>query len=244
MALGLGLGRAWPGLGALLDRVQVAGVSVPIAVGLFWMMYPVLAKVRYETHRPARPRHPAARHLAGAQLGHRSAGDVRAGVDLPRRPAGVPQWGDPDRAGALHRDGADLEHAGVRFQRAGGGAGGAQLGLPDPDLFAARLALPHGGSRVVRAGRRGARRVDVGDRQERADLPRDPAAGRVSHPPGAGGPTWRGVVHRHLPAALRTHRAAGAALHHRADVRDAGRPDPRLARSTCSGSRCRCSPTS
>ncbi len=49
MALGLLLGRAWPGLGAVLDRVQVAGVSVPIAIGLLWMMYPVLAKVRYET---------------------------------------------------------------------------------------------------------------------------------------------------------------------------------------------------
>ena len=49
MALGLLLGRVYPGLGAALDRVQVAGVSVPIAVGLLWMMYPVLAKVRYET---------------------------------------------------------------------------------------------------------------------------------------------------------------------------------------------------
>ena len=49
MLLGIGLGRAFPGLGAALDRVQVAGVSVPIAVGLLWMMYPVLAKVRYET---------------------------------------------------------------------------------------------------------------------------------------------------------------------------------------------------
>lgn len=49
MALGLALGRAWPTLGAVLDRVQVAGVSVPIAIGLFWMMYPVLARVRYET---------------------------------------------------------------------------------------------------------------------------------------------------------------------------------------------------
>jgi ACR3 family arsenite transporter len=49
MALGLALGRVWPTLGATLDRVQVAGVSVPIAIGLFWMMYPVLAKVRYET---------------------------------------------------------------------------------------------------------------------------------------------------------------------------------------------------
>ncbi len=49
MALGLALGRAWPGLGAALDAVKVAGVSVPIGVGLLWMMYPVLAKVRYET---------------------------------------------------------------------------------------------------------------------------------------------------------------------------------------------------
>ena len=49
MALGLVLGRAWPTLGAALDRVQAAGVSVPIAIGLFWMMYPVLARVRYET---------------------------------------------------------------------------------------------------------------------------------------------------------------------------------------------------
>ena len=49
MALGLLLGRVFPGLGAALDAVQLAGVSVPIAIGLLWMMYPVLAKVRYET---------------------------------------------------------------------------------------------------------------------------------------------------------------------------------------------------
>ena len=49
MGLGLLLGRRFPGLGAALDRVQVAGVSVPIGLGLLWMMYPVLAKVRYES---------------------------------------------------------------------------------------------------------------------------------------------------------------------------------------------------
>jgi ACR3 family arsenite transporter len=49
MGVGLLLGRLYPGLGALLDRVQVAGVSVPIGLGLLWMMYPVLAKVRYES---------------------------------------------------------------------------------------------------------------------------------------------------------------------------------------------------
>ena len=49
MGIGLALGRIWPGLGAALDAVQVAGVSVPIGIGLLWMMYPVLAKVKYET---------------------------------------------------------------------------------------------------------------------------------------------------------------------------------------------------
>ena len=52
MAVGLLLGRFIPGLDRALDSVQVGGISVPIAVGLLVMMYPVLAKVRYdETHR-------------------------------------------------------------------------------------------------------------------------------------------------------------------------------------------------
>ena len=47
MAAGVGLGRVWPGLGSALGRWQIHSVSVPIAIGLLWMMYPVLAKVRY-----------------------------------------------------------------------------------------------------------------------------------------------------------------------------------------------------
>jgi arsenite transporter len=48
MALGLGLGRAIPGLNDALAMVAIGGVSLPIAVGLLIMMYPVLAKVRYD----------------------------------------------------------------------------------------------------------------------------------------------------------------------------------------------------
>lgn len=48
MALGLGLGRLVPGLGEALAEVTVTGVSLPIALGLLVMMYPVLAKVRYD----------------------------------------------------------------------------------------------------------------------------------------------------------------------------------------------------
>ncbi|GGK24167.1 arsenical-resistance protein [Streptomyces camponoticapitis] len=48
MAAGLGLGRLVPGLGTALAKVTVTGVSLPIALGLLVMMYPVLAKVRYD----------------------------------------------------------------------------------------------------------------------------------------------------------------------------------------------------
>ena len=64
MAAGILLGRAFPGLGAALDRVQLAGVSVPIGIGLLWMMYPVLAKVRYESIG----KHVADRRLLGTSL--------------------------------------------------------------------------------------------------------------------------------------------------------------------------------
>ena len=52
MALGLLLGRVFPDLGTRLDAVKLDTVSLPIAIGLLWMMYPVLAKVRWgELHR-------------------------------------------------------------------------------------------------------------------------------------------------------------------------------------------------
>src|SRR5699024_8380521 len=47
MALGLALGRLMTGQGATLDCIQFAGSSLPIAFGLLVMMYPFLAKVRY-----------------------------------------------------------------------------------------------------------------------------------------------------------------------------------------------------
>ncbi|WP_026411373.1 ACR3 family arsenite efflux transporter [Actinomadura oligospora] len=48
MVLGLLLGRAVPGLDDALSKVEVVGVSLPIGLGLLVMMYPVLAKVRYD----------------------------------------------------------------------------------------------------------------------------------------------------------------------------------------------------
>ena len=47
MVVGIVLGRLIPTLNQSLNHVQVAGTSLPIAIGLLVMMYPVLAKVRY-----------------------------------------------------------------------------------------------------------------------------------------------------------------------------------------------------
>lgn len=48
MGMGLLLGRLVPGLDTALDSVKVDQTSLPIAIGLFAMMYPVLARVKYE----------------------------------------------------------------------------------------------------------------------------------------------------------------------------------------------------
>ncbi|TDP31793.1 ACR3 family arsenite efflux transporter [Nocardia ignorata] len=48
MVAGLLLGRMIPGLGDTLSAVEIDGISLPIAIGLLIMMYPVLAKVRYD----------------------------------------------------------------------------------------------------------------------------------------------------------------------------------------------------
>nr|WP_211177720.1 ACR3 family arsenite efflux transporter [Pseudonocardia acidicola] len=48
MVAGLLAGRWIPGIGPALDAVSVDGVSLPIALGLLIMMYPVLARVRYD----------------------------------------------------------------------------------------------------------------------------------------------------------------------------------------------------
>jgi ACR3 family arsenite transporter len=47
MALGIAIGKAFPGLAPALDALKLDSVSLPIAIGLLWMMYPVLARVNY-----------------------------------------------------------------------------------------------------------------------------------------------------------------------------------------------------
>ncbi|KAJ5593937.1 uncharacterized protein N7459_000145 [Penicillium hispanicum] len=49
MAIGIILGNFVPNTGPALQRGTFVGVSIPIAVGLLVMMYPILCKIRYES---------------------------------------------------------------------------------------------------------------------------------------------------------------------------------------------------
>lgn len=48
MAVGVGAGYAFPNIAGAINSLSVGTTSIPIAIGLIWMMYPPLARVKYE----------------------------------------------------------------------------------------------------------------------------------------------------------------------------------------------------
>ena len=48
MAIGIGVGYFYPAVPGVITGLSVGTTSIPIAIGLILMMYPPLAKVRYE----------------------------------------------------------------------------------------------------------------------------------------------------------------------------------------------------
>ena len=112
MVAGLLLGRVVPGLNGTLNRVAVHGTSLPIALGLLLMMYPVLAKVRYsEIGRITADRRMMTASLVLNWVVGPAVMFALAWLLLPDQP-GLPDRRYPGRAGPLHRDGADLDRPG------------------------------------------------------------------------------------------------------------------------------------
>ena len=130
MVVGLLVGRWIPGVNTALDKVQIDGISLPIALGLLIMMYPVLAKVRYDRLDTVTG---DKKLLAGSLFLNWVLGPALMFAlawlflpDLPEYRTGLIIVGHR----SLHRDGDHLERPGLRRPRSRRGAGRHQLGVP------------------------------------------------------------------------------------------------------------------
>ena len=228
----------------LLRAIEIGSVSLPIAIGLLVMMYPVLAKVRYdEIGRVAGDRRlltasvvlnwvvGPALMFALAWLLLPDLPDYRTGliiVGLARCIAMVLIWNDlacGDREAA-----AVLVAVNAVFQI---------LAFALLGCFYLEV-LP--GLARSRAGRSG--RVGLGDRAERAGLPRHPAGRRVPDPHAGGAGSRPGVV-RDASAAERSApgRSTGCCSPSSSSSPSRATPSP-ASRSTSRASPYRCWPTS
>ena len=79
MAIGVLIGWFFPGVTQVISNMQIGATSIPIAIGLILMMYPPLAKVKYENSAMFFAIQRVFNPFACAKLDYRSDFDVYFG---------------------------------------------------------------------------------------------------------------------------------------------------------------------